>query len=471
MRRSALCRALMALTFFWHRIRIGVFGAELYFPSLFSTSGVSKPERLPFERYAVQHPESRKSVLDALTRGTVSSKENVPEERVPHKRKKVKDEDGASPAVKQDQQIFQPVWSECHSSSITEVSPGVLLAVWFAGTEENSPDVAILSARYEGGLWEPPVEVVPPLERGSKACGKAMGVRCKGFNSTWNPVLLTHPSGEILLFYKVGNSPSAWAGLIKRSQDGGVSWEEPESMPQGVAGPAKNKVLILPNGRLLAPASTEAVGPLNPTGGRERIWKCWVDESLDGGRTWARRGPIPFDGNIIQPVFYIDNDNRVRMLARSATELTADGMKGNTYRDPVNRKHIIHPGKKFMIMAVGDENGDNWAKGYPLSLPCPNSGLDAVKLRDGRLLAGYNDEWDTDEARGEQCSRYRCRLALAVSGDDGASWRKVVVLVDGKGTVEHSYPALIQTEDGYVHVTYTDDRKSIRHVILDPTKF
>lgn len=29
-------------------------------------------------------------------------------------------------------------------------------------------------------------------------------------------------------------------------------------------------------GRILAPASTEAVGPPNPTGGRERIWKCWV---------------------------------------------------------------------------------------------------------------------------------------------------------------------------------------------------
>ena len=42
---------------------------------------------------------------------------------------------------------------------------GVLLAVWFAGTEENSPDVAILSARYEEGTWKLPVEVVPPLER------------------------------------------------------------------------------------------------------------------------------------------------------------------------------------------------------------------------------------------------------------------------------------------------------------------
>eukprot|EP00959_Pyramimonas_sp_CCMP1952_P470561 9496865-Pyramimonas_sp.AAC.2 len=67
-------------------------------------------------------------------------------------------------------------------------------------------------------------------------------------------------------------------------------------------------------------------------------------------------------------------------------------------------------------------------QGYPISLPCPNSGLDAVKLRDGRLLAAYNDEWDTDEARGAVCNRYRCRLAVAASPDDGATWSVTVAL-------------------------------------------
>uniref|UniRef100_A0A7S0QYY0 Sialidase domain-containing protein n=2 Tax=Pyramimonas obovata TaxID=1411642 RepID=A0A7S0QYY0_9CHLO len=469
MRRFSMLKGLVIVAYTTHSVLTGALGSELYIPSLISGSGVSKPERLPFEQYAVRHPESKKAVLEAHRRH--SSKDSVHEDPTGHKRKKSKDEDGSPSSVVTDQNIFEPDWSECHSSSITEVSPGVLLAVWFAGTEENSPDVAILSARYEEGVWKLPEEVVPPFERGSKACGKAIGVRCKGFNSTWNPVVMTHPSGEVLLFYKVGNSPSEWTGLIKRSLDGGITWGEPELLPEGVAGPSKNKVLILPNGRLLAPASTEAVGPPNPTGGRERIWKCWVDESLDGGQTWARRGPIPFDGNIIQPVFYVGRDGNVRMLARGATELTPDGKKADTYRDPANRKHVIHPGKKYMIAAVADANGENWSKGYPISLPCPNSGLDAVKLADGRLLAAYNDEWDTDEARAAVCSRFRCRLAVAASPDDGATWRRVAVLADGKGAVEHSYPAIIQTEDGYVHITYTDERKSIRHVVLDPAKF
>lgn len=48
--------------------------------------------------------------------------------------------------------------------------------------------------------------------------------------------------------YKVGPSPSLWEGYIKRSSDSGVTWSAAEPMPRGVAGPAKNKVLLLPDG-------------------------------------------------------------------------------------------------------------------------------------------------------------------------------------------------------------------------------
>ena len=36
---------------------------------------------------------------------------------------------------------------------------------------------------------------------------------------------------------------------------------------------------------------------------------------------------------------------------------------------------------------------------------------------------------------------------------------------------EYSYPAVIQSHDGLVHVTYTWKRQRIRHVVLDPAHF
>jgi predicted neuraminidase len=62
----------------------------------------------------------------------------------------------------------------------------------------------------------------------------------------------------------------------------------------------------------------------------------------------------------------------------------------------------------------------------PTSLPCPNSGIDAVRLKDGRVVVIYNHSW---EAKGAG----RGRLNVAVSSDDGASWRRSIVLEDTAG--------------------------------------
>jgi predicted neuraminidase len=62
----------------------------------------------------------------------------------------------------------------------------------------------------------------------------------------------------------------------------------------------------------------------------------------------------------------------------------------------------------------------------------------------------------------------RSPLNVAVSSD-GKKWTMVVDLEDQPG--EYSYPAVIQTADGKVHVTYTWKRLRIRHAVLDPARF
>ena len=77
-----------------------------------------------------------------------------------------------------------------------------------------------------------------------------------------------------------------------------------------------------------------------------------------------------------------------------------------------------------------------------------------MTLRDGRHLVVYN-----------HATRARTPLNVAVS-DDGEAWEPALVLESEPG--EYSYPAVIQTRDGLVHVTYTWKRQNIRHVVIDP---
>ena len=91
-----------------------------------------------------------------------------------------------------------------------------------------------------------------------------------------------------------------------------------------------------------------------------------------------------------------------------------------------------------------------------LPLANPSSGTDAVTLKDGRHLIVYNP-----------VARGRTPLNVAVSRD-GREWKDVITLEDQPG--EYSYPAIIQTSDGRVHITYTWKRQRIRHAVIDPAK-
>jgi predicted neuraminidase len=95
------------------------------------------------------------------------------------------------------------------------------------------------------------------------------------------------------------------------------------------------------------------------------------------------------------------------------------------------------------------------------SLPNPSAGIDAVTLQDGRQLLVYNHSRSGRRFPGREI------LNVAVTRD-GIHWNPVLTLENQKG--EYSYPAVIQSADGLVHITYTYDRKSIKHVVLDPQK-
>ncbi|HEX2851724.1 MAG TPA: sialidase family protein [Opitutaceae bacterium] len=311
-------------------------------------------------------------------------------------------------------------YPQCHASTLAEVSPGNLVAAWFGGTRERNPDVGIWVARQENGRWLPAVEV-------------ANGVQPEGPRlPTWNPVLFQPKSGPLVLFYKVGPSPSTWWGMVTTSADGGKTWSAPKKLPDGFLGPIKNKPVQLADGAWISPTSTE---------GNKDGWLVHFEVSRDAGATWEKTGPVgkgpAFDA--IQPSILFHKDGSLQALCR-----TKQGVVAQTW---------------------SKDQGKTWSALTAIDLPNPNSGTDAVTLADGRQLLVYNHSGHrADEAKG---NRYPLDIALS---DDGITWKRVLTLETVALGAGYAYPAVIQTSDGGIHITYTWDRKMIKHVKLDPKK-
>jgi predicted neuraminidase len=109
-----------------------------------------------------------------------------------------------------------------------------------------------------------------------------------------------------------------------------------------------------------------------------------------------------------------------------------------------------------LFSTTSSDNGLSWSTLTLLDLPNPNSGTDAVTLKDGQHVLIYN-----------HTPKGRSPLNVAISRD-GLAWQAALVLEDTPG--EFSYPAVIQTRDGLLHFTYTWKRQLAKHVVVDPAK-
>jgi len=312
---------------------------------------------------------------------------------------------------------------ECHASTIVETKNG-LVAAWFGGTREKNPDVGIWVARQVNGVWGAPFEVATGAE------GESQDYAC------WNPVLFQPRNGPLMLFYKVGIDPRAWWGLVMTSTDEGETWTPARKLGLNrsigpLLGPVKNKPVQLSDGTILAPSSTEIIKD------GVTFWKIHFEISRDNGATWTVVGPIN-DGvafDAIQPSILLHKDGSLQVMARS-------------------RESVV-------VQAWSKDKGRTWSDVSPTSLPNPNSGTDAVTLADGRHLLIYNHSVRAAEDRS---------VLHAALSTDGKDWRPVLTFETEPHPAGYSYPAVIQTSDGLVHVTYTYQRKSIKHVVIDPAK-
>jgi predicted neuraminidase len=325
--------------------------------------------------------------------------------------------------MKEHAPIFQQLADRplAHCATLCALPDGTLLAAWFGGTYETAPDVVILGARRRptDRNWSP-LEVI--AEYPSHALGQ--------------PVFLAHPNGELWLFFvvvmDVSTAPpvpfnalppiAGWTSaqpFVQRSRDGGHTWEPATQLMDYPGLMFRSRPLILPD-RFILPVYDETT------------WQSRLMISDDGGRSWRLSAPLTTpQGNIHPCVVELSGG---RLLAYLRT-----GGQGG----------VIWRSESF-------DRGDTWAQPTPTPLPNPNSGIDLLRLQSGRLLLAFNDS-----------DRQRTPLCLAL-GDENEHWQWKRTLEEGDG--EFSYPTLLQTADGDIHIVYTYRREHIHYARFDESE-
>lgn len=312
-----------------------------------------------------------------------------------------------------------PAVAEVHASNIVEAADGTLVCGWFGGTMEGNPDVTIWVSRYINGKWTPGVSVADGVQNS------------KLRHPAYNPVMHRAENGRIWMFFKVGENPEKWWGEYMYSDDNGATWEGRKKLPKGFLGPIKNKAVRLADGTVICPSSIEY---------NSKEWVAHMEITDENFERWTKSKPVPDPKNYgaIQPAILTHPDGSLQALFRS------------------NGRNLIYSWSK--------DQGKTWSPLQFSGFYMANSGIDALALANNKgFLLVYNPNEKPSNPKS-----WGPRTPLLVSySDDGLNWKPAALLEHRDVRWGYSYPCIIQTKDGRIHITYTWNRARISHVILE----
>jgi len=296
-----------------------------------------------------------------------------------------------------------------HVASLVEWPKGTLVMVWYGGTAECAPDVKLYLARsgLSDSAWSPP-EAILSCER----VGKDLGHPVK---SLGNAILLPgHDATLRLLFTSI--AVGKWSGcrlLTCVSRDAGKTWTGMQPLRLSpffnFSEVVRNRPVPLIGGGWCVPIYHELTCKYP-----EILWFddrngsiSYSKTRIAGGRTTTQPSLVPL------------GEKRAIILLRNVTDA-----------------------RKIFISRTND-GGLTWTSPEATELPNPDSGISALGLSDGRILLAFNDSPEN-----------RNPLSLAISSDEGRTWKRVAVL-ESEAEATFSYPYLMRSSDGLIRLAYT----------------
>jgi alpha-L-fucosidase len=334
-----------------------------------------------------------------------------------------------------------------HGSTITEGSDGTLYAVWYSGSKEKAADIKIfMTKRVPGQQWQEPWLVEKegltsknPFIYGDESPEDLAELEHEE-TSEGNPVIyFESTTNSLLLFWATmrgAGDKSGWSACVlklKESKDGGKNWTYPQLVRDNIGWMTRNKPILLSNGDLLLPIMAELGSA------QSMFYRISKEEVQKGTTAMQIQEPDCFiEGGVIQPSIVEISPGKLKCWMR-------------TNKSSLNCPNLVAESTSL-------DYGHSWSRILPMKdrIPNPDSGLDAVRLANGHIVLVCNPS-----ASGRQ------QLTVFLSEDNGETFpfqRDLEVIESHK---EYHYPAVIQSHDGRIHITYTNQRLNIKWVSFE----
>lgn len=354
-----------------------------------------------------------------------------------------------------------------HAANLSLLPDGTLACVWFGGTMEGMGDISIYMSRLAPGsdVWSAPEKMSDDPKK-----------------SEQNPMLFNAPDGKVWLLYTSQTSGHQDGAVVKRrmSEDAGKTFGDVSVLCDIPGTFVRQPIIVNGRGEWLLPVFRCIGVP----GAR---WSGDVDTaavliSTDAGTSWAIHDVPDSIGAVHMNIVPLGGDEMVAL-----------------YRNRFSEQ---------VLRSRSSDGGRSWSAPEPTDLPNNNSSVQAVRTGGGRIAIVYNHANASmsedrrlslyDEIEGEETETAaevvepvgrkavwgvpRAPLSLAFSSDGGESFGGRIDLETGDGFCltnnskdglnrEFSYPSILATPDGAIHVAFTYFRRAIKYIRLSPGAF
>ena len=348
-----------------------------------------------------------------------------------------------------------------HGSSVVELPNGDLLSCWFHGSgERKANDVRIKGSR---------------LKKGSNKWSAVFDMADTPNLPDCNPVLWIDNNEKLWLFW-IAVRANRWENSMLRyrtstdylnKETPAWNWQDNIILKPGER--FSETIQLAFEEHIDEPMWAEYAPPysrliIDAAKDPEKRQKGWMTRihpiSLESGRILL---PLYSDGyNISIVAISDDNGNNWR----ASNPIVGLGpiqpslvQKQNGHIVAYMRDSGVEP--KRILKSISKDNGETWSFAKDTKIPNPSSSIEVLQLKNGNWVMACND---TESSRSQ--------MAVLLSFNEGKSWevKKYIGKHEHNSGITLAYPSLIQSSDELIHLTYSlkdKEGKTIQHAIFN----